>query len=192
MHHRLSQKYYLALKLRDFLVSDGYRIQAFYLWFFFGLAMVFISGSAVAEEPRIIRIGVDVNSPPLSYAEAEGVPRGFTPELLQAMEATGQVRFEIVPRYWSQLLRKFNAGELDALANVQVLAERRATMEFSIAHASLHAVTYTRPEAPPFTRTEQFVGRKMATLSGTTSQLNAVAHEGWGAQVVVHPSWLVT
>ncbi len=145
-------------------------------------------GLSAQEIPKI-RIGIEFNSPPLSYVEADGTPQGFTPELLRAMQATGRVEFEIVPQYWSNILAKFKTGQLDALANVQLLAERRETMEFSIPHAALHGVAYTQPGVEPVTATAQFAGKKMAMLSGTTSQRNAVERHGWGAQIVIFKSW---
>ena len=154
----------------------------------FGLCLVLLVEAVSAQEIPKIRIGIEFNSPPLSYVEADGTPQGFTPELLRAMEATGRVEFEIVPQYWSNILAKFKTGELDALANVQLLADRRETMEFSIPHASLHGVTYTRPGVEPVTATAQFAGKKMAMLSGTTSQRNAVEKNGWGAQIVIFKS----
>jgi len=137
----------------------------------------------------VIRIGVENNSPPLSFENADGEAVGFSPELLVEMEKTGRVRFEIVSGYWSDILRQFKAGEIDALANVIETEERRAVMLYSIPHVSLHGVTYTRPEDPPITHSAQFAGKKISTLNGTMSYLNAVNHEGWGGEIVGASRW---
>jgi len=148
-----------------------------------------VVGTAAPDEVRTIRIGVEVNSPPLSSALADGVTVGFAPELLREMQATGLVKFEIVPGYWSQILRQFETGEIDALANVIITEERRKTMWYSIPHATLHGLTYTRPGDPPITSTEQFAGKSMVMLNGTISQLDAANHQGWGASMVIDESW---
>jgi ABC-type amino acid transport substrate-binding protein len=89
-----------------------------------------------------------------------------------------------VPEAWSFISREFEAGRLDALANVTVTDERRATMDFSIGHAFIHGVAYTRAEAPPISHTAQFAGKTMATLRGSIGHTNAVRHGAWGARMV--------
>jgi ABC-type amino acid transport substrate-binding protein len=126
----------------------------------------------------VIRIGVENNSPPLSFKDGEGKAQGFTSELLIEMEKTGLVRFEIVPSYWSFILKRFNEGKLDALANVIETEERRNTMSYSIPHVSLHGVSYTRPDDARITHASQFAGKSIAMIMGTMSYLNAMKNNG--------------
>ena len=140
-------------------------------------------------EAKKVRIGVEFNSPPLSYTNADRTPAGFSAELLPAIQREAGIEFEIVVNSWGFLTAEFQAGRLDALANVTITEERRATMEFSLSHAALHAVTYTRPQATPLRRTAQFRNLKMATLAGTISHAHAVRQRGWGAAVVEFSSW---
>ena len=151
------------------------------------LSLLVLAGSAVAAAP--IRIGVENNSPPLSFVNDRGEHAGFTAELLREMEGTGLVEFVALPSSWSFVLQEFQAGRLDAMANVTSNEERQKTMDFSIGHASLHAITYTRPGEPPLRRTAEFAGRKMATLDGTITHINALRNQGWGAGIRVYGSW---
>ncbi len=150
-----------------------------------------LAGQAPAADtaaPRI-RIGVENNSPPVSFVNAQGQTDGFSSELLVEVSRAGDFEFEIVTDSWKVLLREFQAGRLDALANVTITAERRATMEFSIQHAYVHGISYSRPGVPPVHSTAQFAGKRIATLAGTIAHLNAVSHQGWGGQVVGFSSW---
>jgi len=151
------------------------------------LSLLLLAGPAATSAP--VRIGVENNSPPLSFVNDRGEHAGFTAELLREMERTGLVEFEAVPSSWSFVLQEFHAGRLDALANVTTNEEREETMDFSISHASLHAVTYTRPGDPPLRRTAEFAGRRMATLKGTITHFKALQHQGWGAEVRGYDSW---
>ena len=45
-------------------------------------------------EARVLRVGVENNSPPLSFLDANQRPAGFSAELLQAMNATGKVQID--------------------------------------------------------------------------------------------------
>jgi len=113
----------------------------------------------LAAEPVKIRIGVEYNTPPLSFVNPRGDPDGFTAELLREVGREGDIEFEVVPNEWSYILQEFQAGRLDALANVVYTAERAATMDFSLGHATIHAITYTRPDRPAVRRTAEMAGR---------------------------------
>lgn len=152
------------------------------------MLLLVLAGSTFGAVP-VVRIGVENNSPPLSYIDDARQPEGFAAALLQAMTETGHVRCELVPSSWSFIEQEFNAGRLDALANVVITDERRATMDFSIGHATIHSITYTRPGLDPIRRTSQFAGRTMATLSGTIMHQDALRHGDWGAHIVKFNSW---
>ncbi|QYM77927.1 response regulator [Horticoccus luteus] len=136
-----------------------------------------------------LRIGVENNSDPLSYVDANGHLTGFTADFLAALENTGRVDFEIVPGSWAHVLEEFQAGRLDALANVTIREERRKEMDFSIGHAFVHGVAYFRPDSPHVHRTAEFAGKRIAVLSGSIGHTNAMEHGGWGATIVAYPTW---
>ena len=144
---------------------------------------------ALATAAPRIRIGVESNSPPLSFVDAQGRPTGFSAELLQAMMHAGAPDIEIVPGSWTTIYAEFRAGRLDALANVAIQERRRPEMDFSIGHAFVHGVIYTRRDRPALERTTDFAGKKIAVLQGSVGHLNAVDHQGWGATIVTFPSW---
>ena len=152
-------------------------------------------GAAAPDEVRTIRIGVDINAPPLSSGFVDGVPvpgqlpEGFTPALLREMQATGLVKFEISANFWAPTMKKFTTGQIDAVANVIMTDERRENMWYSIPHATLHAATYTRAGDPAITRKEQLAGKVMVMLKGTSSLLLAQKNNGWGASIVIEESW---
>ncbi len=138
----------------------------------------------LGKKRRTIRIGVEINSPPLSYVSIPGQPEGFTIELLREVGFIAQIDFVFVPGAWAYILTEFNAGRIDALANTLINQDRLKSMDFSIEHAALHSITFSRWQDSPITHTSQFPGKKMAILRGTQSYFGAVANQGWGAQIV--------
>lgn len=152
-----------------------------------GLLLLGCVGAGAAE--RVIRIGVENNSPPLSFIDAQGRADGFSAALLGEMERVGDLKLEVRPSYWSHILADFEAGKLDALANVTITAERRTYMDFSIAHAYVHGLMYFRDDRPPLRQTKDFAGKTIATLKGSIGHLNAVTHRGWGATIRPYDSW---
>lgn len=147
-----------------------------------------VAALAAAPARQKIRIGVEDNSPPMSFVDAQGRPAGFTAELLQAMGETGDVEFEVVASAWTYILQEFNAGRLDALANVAILPERRATMDFSVGHAYLHAVAFTRPEGPKIRKARDLAGLRIAVVNGSLSYLHAADENAWGGELHPLPS----
>ena len=135
-----------------------------------------------AAEPRL-RIGVETADNPISFVDAQGRPTGFTAELLAAMGRAGLGDVDLVAKHWSRLIEDFDAGRLDALANVAATEERLRHMDFSISHAYVHGLVYNRRDRPPILTTADFAGKTIGTLSGSISLINALAHGGWGATI---------
>ena len=141
-------------------------------------------GIAAGKERRTIRIGVEYNSPPLSYVSIPDQPEGFTVELLREIGFIAQIDFVYVQGSWTYILAEFKAGRIDALANTLINEDRVKFMDFSIGHTALHSIIFSRPEDASITRTAQFPGKKMAALRGTQAYFGAMANQGWGARIV--------
>ena len=148
-----------------------------------------LGGVATAASATPLRVGVEVNTPPLSFVDARNQPTGFAAELLREVARAGPLDLEIVPGSWTQILADFNAGRLDVLANVTITEARRPTMDFSIGHAFTHGVVYSRPDRPSIRQSADLAGKRIATLQGSIGHLNALAHQGWGGTVMPCESW---
>ncbi len=146
-----------------------------------------VCGSTLSGAEKVIRIGVERDSAPLSYIDDMKHPAGFSAELLAAMAAADGVEIEIVADFWSVILAEFKAGRLDALANVTITEARRASMDFSISHAYVHGLIYYPEGHTPIRETKDFVGKRIGALEGSIGYFNAQAHGGWGATIVPFP-----
>lgn len=153
------------------------------------ICLLLCLGGIADASARPIRIGIENNSAPMSFLDEHGHPAGFTTDLLQAMEKSGHLDIEVESSYWLEILTDFQEGRLDALANVTITPERRATMDFSISHAYVHGLMYYRQGSPALTRTAEFAGKTIGTLKGSIGHMNALAHGGWGATIVAYDKW---
>ncbi len=145
--------------------------------FFFGLVVL----GTVAASAAPLRIGVESADRPLSFLNAQGQPDGFTADLVREVARVGGFEVELVPNRWSALLRDFNDGKVDVLANVAIFDERRERMDFSIGHALVHGMVYFRRDRPAIRTTADFAGKTIGTLQGSIANANALVHHGWGA-----------
>ena len=154
------------------------------------VGLLILSGSSQAADLKRVRIGVEYNAPPLCFpGPVTDQWQGFSVDLLREIGRAEGIEFVLVPESWTFITAEFRAGRLDALANVMATEERRQTMDFTIGHASVHAVSYHRPGTPPFEKTTQFAGKTIAMLSGSMAHLDAVAHGGWGARLILFRSF---
>ena len=150
--------------------------------FFLRVFLVLGCTTAAFAEPRL-RIGVENADEPISFVDAARRPVGFTAELLAEMGRAGLTDYVLVPAAWTTLLDSFRAGRIDVLSNVAISDERLLEMDFSIGHAYVHGLVYSRPDRPPIRTTADFPGKIIGTLSGSIALSNALAHGGWGATI---------
>ena len=139
------------------------------------------AAAAVGAAP--LRIGVESMDQPVSFLDETQRPAGFTPDLVRAMGRAGLGEVEFVARPWSLLLKDFNAGEIDVLANVGRTEDRLGSMDFSIAHASVRAVIYQPQTAAPMLTTASFSGKTLAVLNASLAHKHAAVHGGWSATI---------
>ncbi|MBS0661893.1 MAG: PAS domain S-box protein [Verrucomicrobia bacterium] len=150
------------------------------------LAVGWLAATAVfgAVPPLKIRIGVESSSPPLSYVDEQGRLRGYSPDLLREVGRAANIEFEIVPSSWTWIGQEFNARRLDALANVAFTRPRAANMEFSVGHAALHALAYTRSADRPVRSIDGLAGKRIAVVGDSLTDLQAREVNGWGGTVI--------
>lgn len=151
-------------------------------------ASVAFAASVTAPPKRVVRIGVDLNSPPLSSVGTDGQPQGFTAELLAAIAADSDLKFQLVPAYWRDQLNLFETGQLDALANVHYLASREAKMDFTIGHAYLYGVAYVPLGAKPVRHKAELAGKAIGVLRESLGHTKALLDGGWGGTVTDYPN----
>ncbi len=144
--------------------------------------------TAAPHERHKIRIGIEEDSPPLSYLDAKGKPTGFTPELLRTVTQTSDIDFEITVSTWTYIFSEFKAGRLDALANVVNTPQRAVTMDFSVGHAQIHVHSYTRNGNPAARSTQDFAGRQVAVVDGSIIHQTILMQGPWGAVLRPYPS----
>ena len=130
-----------------------------------------------------LRIGVERYDKPISFLDAAGQPTGFSADLIAAMREEGLGETIVVADWWSSLLAKFRAGELDVLANVYAV-EMKQDMDFSISHLYLHGVVYTPLNRPAIIDEAHFSGKTIAAVRGSMAWSNALANAGWGAKII--------
>lgn len=103
------------------------------------LCFPFCCSTARAEAPVLV-VGVDNNFPPFEFADKNGVPSGYTVDLIKAIASEEGLRIRIVSGPWDALRRQLVSGQVDVLAGMFYSRKRTSLLDFSIPHSS---VTYS-------------------------------------------------
>ena len=146
------------------------------------------AAAPVNADSARIRIGLEEDTPPLAFLDARGKLTGFTAELLRAVTQANGTEFEIVPGSRSQLMREFEAGRLDALGDVVNTPQRAVTMDFSVGHASVHVHCFARSRESAVQSTQDFAGKKIAVISGSSLHQTLELKGPWGAHWQPYPT----
>jgi PAS domain S-box-containing protein len=95
-----------------------------------------------------LRVGVETDLVPISFADEKGRPQGFSVDLIKAIARESGLNIELVLRSRAEAFEDFSTGRLDALSNVVRTKEREATMAFSVTDLELRSTIFVRSDGP--------------------------------------------
>ena len=96
------------------------------------LITVLLAGSAQAQAPQRLRIGVEGNYPPFSQLAPDGTLSGFDVDIANAVCAELKVQCQLVQQEFDGMIPALNARKFDAIvASLTITEERKKAVEFS-------------------------------------------------------------
>ncbi|MDR5866483.1 transporter substrate-binding domain-containing protein [Halomonas koreensis] len=118
----------------------------------------------------VIVVGGDHYHPPYEFLDEDGRPAGYDVELTRAIaEVMGvEVRIELGP--WSEMRRKLETGEIDALQGMSYSEARDASFDFAPPHAIVHQSIFARRGTPPVESLEALRGKEVIVQRGDIMQ----------------------
>ena len=118
----------------------------------------------ISAHPRL-KVGVLANWAPMEFVDAAGQPTGVIVDILQKLNRRLGTNFEAVPfEQWSALERALKAGELDLVANMSDLPERRQFANFSHNFWPQQWTLISRNSSEDIRRLSQLERKKVAVL----------------------------
>jgi polar amino acid transport system substrate-binding protein len=122
----------------------------------------------VEDDPQaaIVVVGGDRSYPPYEFLDASGEPAGFNVELTRAIARTMGLRVEIRLGRWSEMRRRLEAGELDALAGMVFSEERARNFRFTPPTTFVAESIFGRRDAPRARGYDDLRGKEVLVLRG--------------------------
>ena len=145
----------------------------------------------VAAEPAAVakplRVGVENESAPYTFADAQGRPSGFSVELLQAVAQHQGLALEFKVMNWGDLLAAFKGNEIDIICNVADTPERLAFMRFSATTMLMRGGLYMGRESPAIRSVADLTGLRVAVPRDSRAH-DYIRRQGWNVRFVFTPN----
>lgn len=135
-----------------------------------------------------IRYGGDRSFAPFESLDAQGLPRGFQVELLQALAPLLGAKITVRLQPWARTESDFRDGKLDVIAMVDT-QERRRWASFLAGHATPALSVYRRRERPELQDLQDLQALNVAVLDGEAMRDTATKWlAGLRRPLIVHAS----
>lgn len=118
-------------------------------------------------EHRNIRIGIDIDWPPVEFVDESGRHNGITSEYLQIFAHQLGVEMdlpEVLP--WNQMQQAIEEKRLDMLTLVMKTEDRSAYMNFTKPYLDLPVVVFTQSDIAHLEGLDGLLGKKLALVKG--------------------------
>ncbi len=136
------------------------------------LALTGLSANARELSPdQTIIIGGDYNYPPYEFINNKGQPSGYNVELTLAIAEVMGMKVKFRFSDWADVRKALETGEIDALQGMVNSPERRATFDFSPAHAIVHQSIFARRNEPRATSLSELRDKDVVV------QKNGIMHD---------------
>jgi PAS domain S-box-containing protein len=146
-----------------------------------------VPGFAAEPARAVLRVGLEANSEPFTFADSSGQHTGFAYDLLRAVAEDQKLELEYVMLPWNDVLSEFKAGRLDIICNLVDTPERHAYIDFSATTILLRGAVYTRRDAPPLSSVADLRGRSVATIRNSRSH-EYLRNQDWGVEFQYMPT----
>lgn len=97
---------------------------------------------------RPLLIGGNSDFAPFEYLNSEGMPDGFTVDLMKAVARLEGLSTKFNLEIWSDARNKLEVGKIDALTGMLYTKERDKTFDFSVPYLMMSYMVFIRKGAP--------------------------------------------
>lgn len=118
--------------------------------------------------PRV-RVGWDPDWAPVEFSGEDGVPRGFSVDLLKQIEEKLGIGFvHEPPRPWPETLEQLKNGKIDMVSCIGPVKGREKFLMYTDEYLRAPVVLFTRPGSPYIRNLRELTGQTLAVPAGYT------------------------
>lgn len=142
-----------------------------------GLILVFappqsVSGDEAAppagprQQPTLLKTIIVADYYPYTFLDADGVPAGFSVDLLKAVATVMGMELDIRPGTWKQAREDLASGDIDLLPMMAYSVERDRYFDFSPAHTIAYDAFFTRRDGERIRGDGDLKGKTVIVMRG--------------------------
>ncbi|MCX5881093.1 MAG: transporter substrate-binding domain-containing protein, partial [Deltaproteobacteria bacterium] len=103
---------------------------------------------------------------PYTFVNKEGVPDGFSVDLVKAVAKVMGMELEIEVDTWDRAMRNLETGEIDFLPKMSYSKERDKLFDFSVPHTIAFDALFTRKDSKRLNTIEDLKGHTVIVMKG--------------------------
>ena len=152
------------------------------LLFFGGLA----SGTCSAtSNPLEVRIGSETEFPPYALVDKNGLPSGFSVDLIKAVTNAMGLSIKISTGSWDTVWNSLVSGQLDVLPIVAKLPERQRLVDFSLPHTETYDAFFVRKGEPAIPNIAAARGKEIVVMHSDAAHHELLKRKFEGKLIIV-------
>ncbi len=125
--------------------------------------------NSASADPKVIRVGSEVDFPPYALVNEEGNPDGFSVDLIKAVAGEVGVDLQIKASSWSEVRGDLEKGKIDVLPFVAWSLERDKVFDFASAHVTVHDNIFRRKKDLRINSESDLKGKVLLVMEGDSA-----------------------
>ena len=144
-------------------------------WVFISILMLVNTTSLIGQQQKraqkVFTVAIDKEYDPFEFLNDENKVDGFTPELLNEIGKSANVKFEFVPMTWSDALQALDNNKVDII-NMVYSVERSKLYEFSNPHSQISQAVFSSDKSYGLVNFEKLSNHKVGFQKNDISLQN--------------------
>ncbi len=153
---------------------------------FFPAPVAAVDGAPVSRAP--IRSAAEIDYPPFSLVDKNGIADGFAVELLRAALAAIDRKVDFRTGPWSEVRTLLEKGEIEALPLVGRTPEREELFDFTFPYMSLHGAIVVRSGEERINTIADLKGKRAAVMLGDNAE-EFLRRQERGIDIITTPTF---
>jgi PAS domain S-box-containing protein len=125
--------------------------------------------SLATTDPKVVRVGSEIDFPPYAIVNEEGKADGFSVELIKAVAGEVGLELQIKAATWSEVRGDLEKGKIDVLPFVAWSLERDKVFDFTSSHVTVYDNIFRRKNDSRISSESDLKGKVILVMEGDSA-----------------------
>ena len=143
----------------------------------YSITFVFIFNIHFVAAKNPIIVGGELDYPPYSFLDENGVPTGFQTDLCRSIARVMGMKIEIRLTVWAQVRKGLEEGTIDLISGMFYSDERAKLYHFSPPYCIVSSVIFARKNSPSVESINELKNKEIIVMGGEAMHDYVIKHE---------------